>query len=66
MTFIEPNGEVKIFEVVQFHFHSPAEHTIDGIRYDAELHIVHKRIDPNFIGTEFAVVAILLDATKDI
>jgi carbonic anhydrase len=26
---------------VQFHFHSPSEHTIDGKEYDLELHIVH-------------------------
>lgn len=27
---------------VQFHFHSPSEHTIDGRQFDLELHIVHK------------------------
>jgi carbonic anhydrase len=30
-----------LYEILQFHFHSPAEHTIDGKLYDAELHIVH-------------------------
>mmetsp|Transcript_1833 Transcript_1833/g.2467 ORF Transcript_1833/g.2467 Transcript_1833/m.2467 type:complete len:126 (+) Transcript_1833:391-768(+) len=27
---------------VQFHFHNPSEHTIDGEFMDMELHIVHK------------------------
>jgi len=29
------------FTAVQFHFHSKSEHTIDGKRYDMEMHIVH-------------------------
>lgn len=28
-------------QLLQFHFHRPSEHTIDGIRYDLELHFVH-------------------------
>jgi len=27
---------------IQFHFHHPSEHTIDGKEYALELHIVHK------------------------
>jgi carbonic anhydrase len=26
---------------VQFHFHTGSEHTIDGVRYDLEMHTVH-------------------------
>lgn len=29
------------FTAVQFHLHSKSEHTIDGKRYDMEMHIVH-------------------------
>lgn len=29
------------FTAVQFHFHAKSEHTIDGKRYDMEMHIVH-------------------------
>lgn len=36
------------------------------MRYDAELHIVHKRIDNGTTGDEYAVIGILLDASKDI
>ena len=27
---------------MQFHFHSPSEHTIEGRQFDMEMHIVHK------------------------
>jgi carbonic anhydrase len=30
------------YDLAQFHFHSPAEHTIDGHRADIEFHFVHK------------------------
>ncbi len=33
------------YELMQFHFHEPAEHLIDGIRYPMELHLVHKSAD---------------------
>ncbi|KAF8101350.1 hypothetical protein N665_0206s0030 [Sinapis alba] len=29
------------FKLVQCHWHSPSEHTINGTRYDLELHMVH-------------------------
>ncbi|KAI7731119.1 hypothetical protein M8C21_011355, partial [Ambrosia artemisiifolia] len=36
---IEVNGSK--YNLVQCHWHTPSEHTIDGKRYDAELHFVH-------------------------
>lgn len=33
--------EVKTFTPLQFHFHAPSEHTINGKNLDLELHIVH-------------------------
>lgn len=29
------------FNAIQFHFHSGSEHTVDGYRYDLEMHTVH-------------------------
>lgn len=29
------------FEVKEFHLHSKSEHTIEGVHFDAEMHIVH-------------------------
>jgi hypothetical protein len=36
------------------------------VQYDAELHLVHKRIDAGAQGTEYAVLGIFFDASKDI
>jgi carbonic anhydrase len=51
--FIEVDGEP--FELVQFHFHSPSEHTVRGRGYDMELHLVHRNAE-----SELAVVGVLL------
>ena len=34
-----PNGNYKL---LQFHFHSPSENTLNGRQYDMEIHFVHK------------------------
>lgn len=44
------------YDVVQFHYHAPSEHALDGKLFAAELHIVHKNADGNL-----AVVGILFD-----
>jgi carbonic anhydrase len=31
----------KTYDLAQFHFHTPAEHLVDGVTYPMELHIVH-------------------------
>jgi len=33
----------KVYELLQLHFHTPAEHLIDGITYPMEVHLVHRR-----------------------
>lgn len=44
------------FDLEQFHFHTPAEHRIDGKEFPLELHLVHK----NEAG-DIAVVAVLFE-----
>jgi carbonic anhydrase len=34
-------GMSEEFEVLEFHFHHKSEHTIEGVHYDLEMHIVH-------------------------
>ncbi len=34
-----------VYPLIQFHFHAPSEHTINGKPYDAELHFVNIRRD---------------------
>ncbi len=36
------SDSLSVFKVQNFHFHSPSEHTVDGLHYDLELHIVHQ------------------------
>ena len=45
------------YDLLQFHFHSPSEHSINGELVEAELHLVHKNADGNL-----AVVGILINA----
>ncbi|KAI7724859.1 hypothetical protein M8C21_006973, partial [Ambrosia artemisiifolia] len=42
------------YALKQAHWHSPSEHTINGIRFDMELHMVHLSID-----NKIAVIAVL-------
>ncbi|NUO09328.1 MAG: carbonic anhydrase family protein [Candidatus Brocadia sp.] len=49
----------KKYEFLQFHFHSPSEHKINGKSYDMEVHFVHKGEDG-----KLAVVAVLLEEGK--
>lgn len=37
--YIVLNGEK--YELKQFHFHEPAEHTVKGVRYPLSIHLVH-------------------------
>jgi len=43
------------YQLLQFHFHTPSEHTVGGRSFDTELHLVHK----NDAG-ELAVVGVLM------
>jgi carbonic anhydrase len=52
-SYIELDGTR--YDVVQFHYHAPSEHTLSGVSFPAELHIVHRSADGNL-----AVVGILL------
>lgn len=47
------------FSAAQFHFHSPSEHTIDGVHMDMEMHIVHTKGDD-----AFAVLGFMFDVTE--
>lgn len=53
-SYIEFDGQR--YDLAQFHFHTPSEHAVDGERYPAELHLVHK----NALG-QLAVVAVFLE-----
>lgn len=35
--------DAQVYELVQFHFHTPSEHTHDGVHYPMEVHLVHRQ-----------------------
>lgn len=43
------------YELIQFHFHTPCEHTVAGRRFDMEIHLVHRSE-----AGELAVVGVLV------
>ena len=55
---VKING--KKYELLQFHFHTPSEHTFDGEAYPMEAHLVHK----NHSG-EYAVIGLLIKAGQN-
>ena len=48
------------YELLQFHFHAPSEHTMAGKPFDMEMHLVHKNRD----GT-LAVIGVLIEHGSD-
>src|SRR6266568_170428 len=48
--------EGKRFDLLQFHFHTPSEHTLDGKPFPLEMHLVHQAADKTL-----AVVGVLLN-----
>ncbi|MGF1568345.1 MAG: carbonic anhydrase [Nodosilinea sp.] len=48
------------YELEQFHFHQPSEHTVEGTTFPMEMHLVHK----NARG-ELAVIGVLLAEGKE-
>jgi carbonic anhydrase len=49
----------------QFHTHSPSEHTINGKYADAELHMVHKKMNGNTL-VKAAVLGVMLVVDPDL
>lgn len=47
------------YKLTQFHFHSPAEHMVNGKQYPLEVHFVHTSTDTSHPGT--AVIGVFLD-----
>ena len=43
-------------------FHSPSEHTIDGVSYDTELQVVHQAYDSN----DTAIISVLFTSVMNI
>ena len=53
------SGTDREWTAAQFHFHTPSEHTFDGVQYDAEVHFVNTR-EENGV-TYYLVVGVMFD-----
>src|SRR5207344_3151833 len=54
-------GSTEKWTLAQFHFHDPSEHTVDGMSYPLEIHLVH--VDA--AGKPAAVVAVFVQTGKE-
>ncbi len=63
-TSLEYEGRIKIgkedYPLIQFHFHEPSEHVINGETFPAELHFVHVRDDG-----KLAVLGVLIEVGEE-
>eukprot|EP00347_Sterkiella_histriomuscorum_P001009 403373689 len=57
ISFWNYEAEPETFQLLQFHVHSPSEHTFDGKHYDLEIHFVHKHFSDN----KLAVLSVQFD-----
>lgn len=48
------------YDLIEFHFHHPSEHTIKGKLSDIEIHLVHRSADGKLV-----VLAVLLNGDRD-
>lgn len=55
-------GGPRRFTGAQFHFHSGSEHTVDGKRYELEMHTVHLPLASKN-GMKYAALGILFSPT---
>jgi carbonic anhydrase len=53
------DGQTYTFELLQFHFHTGSEHTINGVRYDLCMHMVHATTAS--IDRPYAVLGLLFE-----
>lgn len=58
-------GATNNYELLQYHFHAPSEHTVNGKEYDMEMHFVHKFVDANG-GAHYGVLGILINSTSTV
>lgn len=54
-------GDGRPYELLQFHFHNPSEHTVNGEASPMEVHLVHARPQEEGEGQELAVVGLLFE-----
>jgi len=65
LALVEGNQQVgSDFTLAQLHFHSPSEHTINGLYYVLEMHLVHQRVNEDG-STGYLVLAVLFHLSDE-
>jgi Eukaryotic-type carbonic anhydrase len=49
----------RLLQLLQFHFHTPSEHALDGVRCAAEAHLVHRDVDTGACAPQTSLAAFL-------
>ena len=56
-----PNSSITLegakYDLIQYHFHDPSEHEVDGFQYPMEVHLVHQNAETG----DLAVVGVFLE-----
>jgi len=55
-------GATITYNLQQYHFHAPSEHTVNGNAFDMELHFVHKYTNTTDNTDHYAVIGILINS----
>ncbi len=63
LTALDQNEIESEYNAIQFHFHSPSEHTIEGVQADLEMHIVSEFISEHSQDRTLAVFSLLFEDT---
>lgn len=65
LAIVTEDNKFFTYSSIQYHFHQPAEHEINGVRGDAEIHIVHRLDEYYDIPQTLAVTGFIfrIDAT---
>lgn len=60
LAFWDESYDLRVYKVLQLHFHAPSEHTFNGKHYDVEMHIVHQDYD----NKKLAVLGVFFDVDE--
>lgn len=47
------------YELLQFHFHTPSEHRVNGMTFPLEMHVVHRKIEEAAEVPRYLVIGVL-------
>ena len=61
ITITTIKNERQEYQSKSLHYHTKSEHTLNGIQYDAELHMVFERVDPKALEDNYCVLGFMFN-----